>query len=785
MGRTIEQTLGDLFGLQRFEENPELDATIQKTLQRYPSLRSDGKARKNEMRPTIQKEHIMPGTKNHNEQIEEIRKNTQPPFQPTDYTGLKLDNRLADQIAQQPAAELLTFERVGDKTRIQAKLPEKGFDPETGEEFNIRINMNYFIRGMVRAVMNEDGSLSAEKADKLSDLRDELSDAISFQNQKKIEELSEQLLNQLDIPKDEQKDFERFFRINVKNRVLVSSVTSPIEHMCTEIQKLSMRQYMAKGNQLSAKDQQGIDVKKFNALKDDSPKDYENLCENYRLMAEMDPKEEKRILQPSDCEAFRLLGGKFVEQHNAWRQKNGMEKLDVRGQDYFFTSSSDGFPEQEPREGEDLYFDEHHLLTVPVKLDGKDVVLSLENTAPPGGKLFERPAVERTGVGLFQSERDVKAFHYSVNMGVLDNEKEIQKYNNLARDMSDRKQSASVQANTWQREIRHAKELAKYGNDQQVIDCFARHLYAQSVVESADKAHRPPYYKKIFDKSVEELKQNKSFKLMAKTYGVKGMREALSAPNPQAASIALFAPQQSKRYAVNDTIRKQLRVLGASMQTKGRSTEWRKLRDALSDPEMKDASRVFDAVEAYTKGKKSVRKTQQGRESFDLAMTALAIAAKNGDPAARQRAQNLVDRINEVRGSADPKHKNHVSLQGYESKNLEEMQRKAAEHEAQEAKRDAERLAKDAQDPTRAERNQQFLKWLDKQQNITQVDRARAEQYVTDHPGVREEARRISEKRGLDMDIPKTMQQPEKQQQNSEKQEPVKEEEPKGPGLGA
>ena len=188
---------------------------------------------------------------------------------------------------------------------------------------------------------------------------------------------------------------------------------------------------------------------------------------------------------------------------------------------------------------------------------------------------------------------------------------------------------------------------------------------------------------------------------------------------------------------------------------------------------MQDASRVFDAVEAYTKGKKSVRMTKQGRESFDLAMTALAIAAKNGDPAARQRAQNLVDRINEVRGSADPKHTNHVSLQGYEPKNLEEMQRKAAEREAKEAQRDAERLAKDAQDPARAEKNQKFLGWLGKQpQGMSQEDRADAELYVTNHPGVREEARRIAEERGLPMDIPKTRQQPEKQQEQAQNKGP-------------
>ena len=243
MGRTIEQTLGYLFGLQRFEENPELDATIQKTLQRYPSLRSDGKVRKNETRPTRQEEHILAGpeqnTKSHNEQIEEIRKNTQPPFQPTDYTGLKLDNRLADQIAQQPAAELLTFERVGNKTRIQAKLPEKGRDPETGEEFNIRVNMNYFVRGIVTAVMDENGNLNSAKAIELDALRTDLMAAVVTNDQKEKDRLSRELIDKLKIPEEDRPDFERFFRANNKkaNHLLVNGNTSPIKLMTEEIQK--------------------------------------------------------------------------------------------------------------------------------------------------------------------------------------------------------------------------------------------------------------------------------------------------------------------------------------------------------------------------------------------------------------------------------------------------------------------------------------------------------------------------------------------------------------------
>ena len=66
----------------------------------------------------------MPGpeqNKSHNQQIEEVRKNTQPPFQPTDYTGLKLDNELAEQIKTKSARRIyvaIVHGRVTDEAGI-------------------------------------------------------------------------------------------------------------------------------------------------------------------------------------------------------------------------------------------------------------------------------------------------------------------------------------------------------------------------------------------------------------------------------------------------------------------------------------------------------------------------------------------------------------------------------------------------------------------------------------------------------------------------------------------
>ena len=178
--------------------------------------------------------------------------------------------------------------------------------------------------------------------------------------------------------------------------------------------------------------------------------------------------------------------------------------------------------------------------------------------------------------------------------------------------------------------------------------------------------------------------------------------------------------------------------------------------------------------------KNKVRDHQYGRERFDGFMKGLQTLMEP------QEFLDYCKGVDDARRARDPSYKGVTNPEDYMSpearqKLAQEREQQAAEREAQEAKLDEERLAKDAQEPGRAEKNQKFLGWLGKQQNMTQKDRANAEQYMTDHPGVREEARKIAEKRGLDVDIPQSRQQPEKQQ--PEKQEPVKEQ-PKGPEAG-
>ena len=116
--------------------------------------------------------------------------------------------------------------------------------------------------------------------------------------------------------------------------------------------------------------------------------------------------------------------------------------------------------------------------------------------------------------------------------------KTLERYPSLRSD-------ARAREDAWEREARCAKELARYGDDRQVIDSFARHMLARSVAE-ADPAQRPPFDRETIDRNVEQLKSGKRFQRMVQTHGVDALREALAARDPQAASVALYAPQSER-----------------------------------------------------------------------------------------------------------------------------------------------------------------------------------------------------------------------------------------------
>lgn len=168
-------------------------------------------------------------------------------------------------------------------------------------------------------------------------------------------------------------------------------------------------------------------------------------------------------------------------------------------------------------------------------------------------------------------------------------------------------------------------------------------------------------------RQAEKLRKGPNFRASMKCAGERAIREALQSGDVR--EIVGMIEVKPKRYALDQHAAIRLSEFGDVMKTEGRSAEWKALKDAMMDGETKDSSKVFCAVEKYFSGKKSVRRTKEGRDSADLALSALAIVASSGDEVARARAQLLVDRINEVRGT-QPGDKYYVRLRDYPKEEL-------------------------------------------------------------------------------------------------------------------
>lgn len=151
--------------------------------------------------------------------------------------------------------------------------------------------------------------------------------------------------------------------------------------------------------------------------------------------------------------------------------------------------------------------------------------------------------------------------------------------------------------------------------------------------------------------------------------------------------------------------------------------------------------------------KDKVRDHEYGRDRFDGMMRGLRTLMKP------EQFKAYCLSVDDSRKQRDPNYKGVTNPEDYMSpeERAQEREKAAKAKEAQQDKLDAERIAKDAQDPERAAKNEKFLNWLkaDMRRNMSPKERLNAEEYVTNHPGVREQAQKISEARGLDLDVPK------------------------------
>lgn len=569
-------------------------------------------------------------------------------FVNTNYNGATVTNEVAEQLKQQPAAELLRFTQQGDKTVIQSKLPEKGAFGDPPQEYDIRVNMNYLMRGMASFVMGPDGSIDLKKADKLDNWLGKIRDADRID--------LDTVMDDFKIPEDPKRreDFKRFLHANgVTEKGAKSFLFNSTGPFSIAIKETFSQ---LAGYQLAVSGKLGPEAKEY-ALS--YQVEYEQMLSQYRDMVNMDPEKEDRMLVPTDCYGYANMNEIFIKQHNAWRRKEKKEELSFQPHKIVFKQEKFVADEEGNESLQDEYnaFDGHGYITLPVKIDGQDSVLSLETTAPPEGDLFHRRNAERTGVGIFPTAEAVEKFHRDNNVRKADFLKGVPgaKEREIERNIKDAGMEVQGKPDapeiTMPKKTYHGYLLAHTGartgpmNAKQLADTASKAIMA-SYFMNDPKA--PAFNVGTIRKAAENLRTSPQFLAVLRAMREDKVREALTSGDITKIAARMYE-DPDKRYKLEDASKKQLRELGESMKTEKRSAEWVQLKRALTDPSMKNSMDVIAAVEQYTKGKKSVRRTQAGRESFQFAMKALAIAARDGDDVAKQRAKILADRINAVR----------------------------------------------------------------------------------------------------------------------------------------
>ena len=592
-------------------------------------------------------------------------------FQNTNYQGAVVSKQLAAALKAHPIGqELLRFDAQGKQTVMQVRLPEMGrYVPNRGKqsepamegkEFNIRVNMNYLVRGLARACMDKNGNIDPNKLSDLADLAIDLSDGLEGDKT----EAFNSFVDQMSIPPEKREAFEDFLRANGVGSESVQSLlmdggTGPVHKMLTEVRDHMLKYQAAINGEI------GPDAKKY---AEQEREQFENTMQSYREMANMDPETETRILFPMDCIAFSELTNHFIRQNNAYRRAHGMEeyRVDLNQLDL------DDQKKAARQAGKEILFDKHHYLSADLELpvsdenglpETKRFTLSLEATAPAYGKLFHRPGVVPTGVGVFPDKGAIEAYHRERNVQEIPDEKvyesvlmhKVKRYGQplpILKASKERSYRRYCQFHTGSSVSKlPEKKLAEYAAKVTAAAFLGRKLGPQGKFD-LDLVH----------KYAEALQRSVNFKAAVQAAGPDRLRAALH--NGRVSEVADLMIGGRARYGVDQNTKQKFAELAAAMDTKSRSEEWKALKRALENKDMADSSAVFDTVEKYLKGKKSVRRDQKGKDSVDLALRAVAIAANSGDGVAKQRARILVDRINTVRKTG-PGDRHYVDLNKY------------------------------------------------------------------------------------------------------------------------
>lgn len=600
-------------------------------------------------------------------------------LQTTNYHGAVVSNEMADALQKTAVGqELFRYERRGNQTILQARLPEIGRYVPTGEpdpdlegkEYNIRVNMNYLVRGMVRAVMDKDGNIDPNKIDDLQKLCTGLN--YGTFSPEEMPGKMEELITKLEIPSSQKREFELFLNangipMNGVPGVLFDPVAGPVGMMESEVTTTFLKYQEAINGNLGEEQQEY--AKKFLP-------EYQNMLRSYQEMANMDPKKETRILFPMDCGTYTKLTNPFIKQNNAYREAHNKPTMKVD------TKYIDMLDQQEV-DGKIRAFNDHYLLSTDVelelpneqgKLETKNYTLSLESTAPPAGSIIFRPEMERTGIGIYKNAQELEDYHRNKNLKEIP---DIDICNSIKKAVVADPKEKYTQVLEMPKDRNYMRYYQLHSGK------YAMGLSGKKLTEYTAKATASLLHiydkKKDFDVDIpraeaKKLQNSPGFKAVLRAAGEEKVRNVLKKGDVM--ELAGLIGGTEKRYALGDQAKEKLRQLGNSMNMNRKKPDpkWDELHNALTQGKMKDSEGVFKAVESFVKGKKSLKNDPVRQESVDLALDALSIVAAEGDEVAKARAQILVDRFNTVRGAKQQGDRGFVNLDDHAKKFQEEPQ---------------------------------------------------------------------------------------------------------------
>ena len=246
-------------------------------------------------------------------------------------------------------------------------------------------------------------------------------------------------------------------------------------------------------------------------------------------------------------------------------------------------------------------------------------------------------------------------------------------------DINDKKLKEAMTAKA-KVDAKYNEYLVKHTGADVISDDMEKNVETLSRAMAASMLGKSKAVSKYSESRIEDTAKRIREILRVSEMDNKAMKIALQKPEYVEMAVkvqvkSLYVPQNSNKL-IND-----MKKLGDNMMSdRGRTTEYQNLVTAVknlgklssdkeNDPVLTEQTtaagyEVLRAVENYTKGKKSIRFSDDGKDRFDNALDALGILYKHL-PKLKPQIDTMVERINIVRKSKDPAHKNHVDINKY------------------------------------------------------------------------------------------------------------------------